>query len=137
MASSVPRSYSDKFLPGQADIDLMKNKNVEWMNYPYVRATYVLFILFLWGILHMSQIFTAAECWTATNIIHGVVRNMYLAFTILILVQATFFLLHWVKGCPDDSTQGEYNAQTLYEQIDAGTPWTRNKKFLMLVPTAL
>lgn len=74
MASSVPRSYSDKFLPGQADIDLVKNKNVEWMNYPYVRATYVLFILFMWGILHMSQIFTAAECWTATNIIHGVVE---------------------------------------------------------------
>lgn len=46
-------------------------------------------------------------------------------------------MLHWIKGCPDDSTQGEYNALTLYEQIDAGTPWTATKKFLILVPTFL
>lgn len=26
---------------------------------------------------------------------------------------------------------------TLFEQIDAGTPWTITKKFLMLVPTLL
>lgn len=45
--------------------------------------------------------------------------------------------MHWVKGCPDDSTQGEYNALTLYEQLDAGVPWTTNKKFLMLVPTLI
>jgi hypothetical protein len=46
-------------------------------------------------------------------------------------------MLHWIKGCPDDSTQGEYNGLTLYEQIDAGTPWTATKKFLILVPTLL
>lgn len=46
-------------------------------------------------------------------------------------------MFHWIKGCPDDSTQGEYNALTLYEQMDAGVPWTANKKFLMLVPTVL
>ena len=34
-------------------------------------------------------------------------------------------------------TQGEYNAFTLYEQIDAGVPWTTTKKFLMLIPTFL
>ena len=42
-----------------------------------------------------------------------------------------------MKGCPDDSTQGEYNALTLFEQIDAGVPWTNTKKFLILVPTIL
>jgi hypothetical protein len=46
-------------------------------------------------------------------------------------------MFHWVKGCPDDSTQGEYNGLTLYEQIDAGVSWTANKKFLILVPTVL
>ncbi len=46
-------------------------------------------------------------------------------------------MFHWIKGCPDDSTQGEYNGLTLYEQIDAGVPWTRTKKFLILVPTLL
>jgi hypothetical protein len=46
-------------------------------------------------------------------------------------------MLHWVKGCPDESTQGEYNGLTLYEQIDAGVPWTATKKFLILVPSLL
>jgi hypothetical protein len=46
-------------------------------------------------------------------------------------------MFHWIKGCPDDTTQGEYNAYTLYEQIDAGVPWTSTKKFLMLVPTLI
>ena len=52
-------------------------------------------------------------------------------------VQSTFIFFHWIKGCPDDSTQGEYNGLTLFEQIDAGTPWTATKKFLMLMPTLL
>ncbi|RYH31739.1 hypothetical protein EON65_02000 [archaeon] len=49
----------------------------------------------------------------------------------------TFVVFHWIKGCPDDSTQGEYNAFTFYEQLDAGVPWTSQKKFLMLVPTVI
>ena len=52
-------------------------------------------------------------------------------------IQVTFPLFHWVKGCPDESTQGEYNGFTLYEQLDAGVPWTSTKKFLMLMPTLL
>ena len=46
-------------------------------------------------------------------------------------------MLHWVKGCPDASTQGEYNGFTLYEQLDAGIPYTSTKKFLMLMPTLI
>jgi ORMDL family len=46
-------------------------------------------------------------------------------------------MFHWVKGCPDASTQGEYNGFTLYEQLDAGIPWTSTKKFLMLMPTLI
>jgi len=46
-------------------------------------------------------------------------------------------VLHWIKGCPDETTQGEYDGLTLYEQIDAGVPWTNTKKFLMVIPTLL
>ncbi len=46
-------------------------------------------------------------------------------------------IFHWIKGSPDDSTQGEYNGDTLYEQIDAGVAWTSTKKLLMLAPTLL
>ena len=55
----------------------------------------------------------------------------------MFLLQITFVIFHWVKGNPDFSTQGEYAADTLYEQIDAETAWTQNKKFLMTVPTVL
>lgn len=50
-------------------------------------------------------------------------------------MQITFIIFHWIKGSPDDNNQGEFNALTLYEQIDAGVPWTLTKKFMMLVPT--
>jgi hypothetical protein len=68
----------------------------------------------------LFRLFTPGDCWTATNVAHGLV---------------TFIIFHWIKGSPDESTQGEYNGLTLYEQIDAGVPWTTSKKFLMLVPT--
>jgi hypothetical protein len=71
----MQRSYSDKFLPGQSDYDLVKNKNVEWLNHPYVLTTYVLLTLLVWFVLHVMQIFSLGECWTATNIVHGAVRH--------------------------------------------------------------
>jgi hypothetical protein len=46
-------------------------------------------------------------------------------------------MLHWIKGNPDETTQGQYSGLTLYEQIDAGVPWTATKKFLILVPTLI
>jgi ORMDL family len=49
----------------------------------------------------------------------------------------TFVFFHWIKGSPDEFTQGEWNGLTLWEQLDAGLPWTPTKKFLMVVPAAL
>ena len=102
--------------------DLYKNKNVEWMTGTGTKACYLLFLFLVWGIFHVSQSMSAEDVCCVTNMIHGV---------------ATFIMFHWIKGCPDDSTQGEYNGDTLYEQIDAGIPWTNTKKFLMLVPALL
>mmetsp|Transcript_13861 Transcript_13861/g.23091 ORF Transcript_13861/g.23091 Transcript_13861/m.23091 type:complete len:195 (+) Transcript_13861:74-658(+) len=120
--SKIPRSYSDKFVSGSSEYDLFKNKNIDWIGGPFTHLCYVIVVLALWGLIHISTLFPAEDCWTVTNVIHGVV---------------TFIMLHWIKGCPDDSTQGEYNGLTLYEQIDAGVPWTSSKKFLILVPTLL
>lgn len=119
---TMSRSYSDIFVPGTSEYDMFKNKNVDWMSGPFVKVCYVLFLLISWGLLHISEFFSFQDSWTVANMLHGVI---------------TFILLHWIKGCPDDSTQGEYNAMTLYEQIDAGVPWTSTKKFLMLVPAVL
>lgn len=51
--------------------------------------------------------------------------------------QITFYFFHWTKGSPDDMSQGEWNGLTFWEQLDAGVPWTKTKKFLMVVPTVL
>lgn len=52
-------------------------------------------------------------------------------------VQVTFYFFHWTKGSPDEFSQGEWNGLTFWEQLDAGVPWTKTKKFLMIVPTVL
>lgn len=119
---SISRTNSERFLVEKTDVDLFMNKNVEWMNFPFLNIIYIIAILVCWGLLVSTRLLSTAECWTATNVIHGVV---------------TFVLLHWIKGCPDESTQGVYNDQTLYEQIDAGVPYTQKKKFLMLIPAIL
>jgi hypothetical protein len=75
--ASIPRNYSDKFVTGKSDIDLMMNKNAEWVNFPFVKAIYVFIIALIWVILYSSQIFTASECWTVVNTVHGVVYDFY------------------------------------------------------------
>lgn len=54
-----------------------------------------------------------------------------------VIPQITFYFFHWTKGSPDDMTQGEWNGLTFWEQLEAGVPWTKTKKFLMVVPTVL
>jgi hypothetical protein len=122
MNSSIPRSYSDKYIPGMSDFDLFRNKNQDWTSAPFVKATYLLLILLSYLLMHVSRMITEEDIWTIINVGHGVI---------------TFMIFHWVKGCPDESTQGDYSGDTLYEQIDAGIPYTASKKFLMLVPTLI
>jgi hypothetical protein len=52
-------------------------------------------------------------------------------------VQIFLYVFHWLKGSPDEFSQGEYNGLTLWEQIDGGIPWTQAKKVFFLVPTIL
>lgn len=73
MESPIPRSYSDKYVPGQGEYDVFTNKNVDWFEAPAVKLFYIALIFFVWGILHMSGFFDLQDCWTITNMIHGVV----------------------------------------------------------------
>jgi hypothetical protein len=69
----ISRSYSEKFLDGSSDYDLYKNKNVDWMGAPFVKLVYVAVVMFVYGLIHISTFFTAEDCWTVTNVIHGAV----------------------------------------------------------------
>lgn len=108
----------------QGDISAggLSNKNTEWMQNSYTWLLYVLFIASLWGMVQMTQLFSVAKSTTLVNVAHGVV---------------TFYFFHWTKGSPDEFTQGEWNGLTFWEQLEAGVPWTKAKKFLMIVPTVL
>jgi hypothetical protein len=120
-ARTVSREYDDKFEDGASEVDL-ENKNVNWLSMSWTKPSYVLFIYLFNSLLVMSNFFPIKDCWTVTNIVHAVI---------------TFLLFHWIKGSPDAMSQGAYNGLTLYEQMEAGVPWTATKKFLMLVPTAM
>lgn len=152
----MSRRLADKYGAEETNLDLYKNKNVDWVSYPFTWLCYIVFLGCFWGLLHFSQAFTSADTWTIANVVHGLVSRPHLrlaaarslislhlcAFACVrcarvAMPQSTFIYLHWIKGSPDELGQGEYNALTMYEQIDAGIPWTRTKKFLMLVPTVL
>jgi len=45
------------------------------MSGPFVKIVYVAVILFVWGLIHISTFFSAEDCWTVTNMAHGVVRT--------------------------------------------------------------
>ena len=102
-------------------MDLIGNKNVNWISLPYALSSYTLFVVIFWFVLH-ARGFEPRDCWSFTNVFHGL---------------TTFVILHWVKGNPDTNSQGQYNGLTLWEQIDAGVAWTWAKKYFMLVPTII
>lgn len=107
---------------GIIDSGGMENKNTEWLQSPFTWVVYIAFLVSLYIILCMTQLFSFGESAMITTVAHGVI---------------TFIFFHWIKGSPDEFTQGEWNGLTLWEQLDAGLPWTPTKKFLMLMPAAL
>jgi hypothetical protein len=73
--STIPRSYSDKYLPGHSDMDLFHNRNTDWINYPFAKLSYLLLVGAVWLVLHTTTFFSAQDEWTVVNVLHGVVRN--------------------------------------------------------------
>jgi hypothetical protein len=118
----MERSYSEKFEEYHTDMDLLHNKNTNFLSSKGAHLAYVLTILIGYISLKSLGFSNEKDIWTVCNVVHGVI---------------SFTLLHWIKGNPDSATQGIYDGLTLYEQIDAGVSWTWNKKFLMLVPSFL
>ena len=73
---SLTRSYSDKYIPGISEFDLFKNRNADWTSGRFTKIFYLIFILLIWAVLHASRMLSDADCWTATNVGHGVVRML-------------------------------------------------------------
>jgi len=126
--ATIKRSESDSTFSNNGSGDQKEagagtpNLNIQWVHFRLSGVAYIAAIVVVWFVCHSSQAFDNEECWTITNVIHGII---------------SFAILHWVKGSPDEATQGAYDHLTLYEQIEFGQPWTATKKFLMLVPSIL
>lgn len=73
--SKLPRSYSDKYVPGQGEYDLFKNLNAEWITGPFIKVFYVALVAAVSAVLYVSQVFSFEDMWTVTNITHGVVSH--------------------------------------------------------------
>lgn len=70
---TLSRTYSDSFVTGMGEYDLFKNKNIDWMSGKFTKMCYVLFVLAVWFLLHISSFFTVEDSWTLTNVVHLVV----------------------------------------------------------------
>mmetsp|Transcript_19237 Transcript_19237/g.25341 ORF Transcript_19237/g.25341 Transcript_19237/m.25341 type:complete len:183 (+) Transcript_19237:201-749(+) len=116
------RNYSQLFYSND-ETDPSRNRNTDWLSYPFVWAFYIFAIGLHWGFWYGPGFCSASTALTITNVINCC---------------AQLYFIHWVKGVPDDFiNQGEFNGWTLWEQIDAGIDWTPTKKFLAIVPLVL
>ncbi len=52
-------------------------------------------------------------------------------------LQATVYVLHWVKGAPFWQPEGRHDHLTFWEQIDHGAQNTTKKKLFTIVPVIL
>lgn len=87
VAPILERTYSETFTTGKTDYDLFQNKNVEWMSFgPFFQVFYIVFVVVAWFIIHASQIFSVEDSWTTANVLHGVVREIFLTLSIIIQV---------------------------------------------------
>lgn len=101
------------------------NRNVSWMNY---RGVWVFYVAAMLGFYAVSRYVCIFMGWAALgwNITHGWHSAI------------TFWNLHMRLGADEDMDEdGNYTGMSFWEQVDAGVPWTANKKFFTVAPLVL
>lgn len=133
------------------------NQNVNYFSSRAFWLAYLIAIaIFRLGLLYFMPkwLLDGRSEWTVTFLVHGLVRlrarerattfatwarlfsGTHSPFTVP-LMQITFIGLHWNRGTPIWTDQGEHVEKTVWEQIDNGVPWTAARKFLLIVPVAM
>jgi hypothetical protein len=156
---SMKRMHSEATL---ARMPAITNQNVNWMSEKQWWPTYIALIVGVrLLVLYFMPFLTQEWQWTLTNVIHGAVRRWNMVgwclrgcrqsertaacnraassslHPVFSIAQLTFWALHWNRGSPVWNDQGEHIEQTVWEQIDAGVPWTDTRKFFLIVPIML
>lgn len=134
----------------------LENPNSTWLSLRGTWLTNILIAMVLKVAFSILPGVTPEISWTLTNLTYNIVRMKFEAFltscfqllfyntptykTLILALshaQSSFFFLHWLLGTPFDVNQNEYYALTLWEQLDDGTQYTPNRKFLTLFPIIL
>ena len=76
------RTHSDEYITGLLGSDPKRNRNVEWLNTPYLLPAYIFFIALFYGAVRGTELVDAGGAWAFTNAVHG---------------GLTFVVLHWWK----------------------------------------
>ncbi len=71
---NLSRSYSDKFLIGSGELDLILNNNANWVQGSFFKISYIFGVILFYLFFHVSLMMSNGDCWTATNMIHGMVN---------------------------------------------------------------
>ncbi|KAJ1531302.1 hypothetical protein HK405_001250 [Cladochytrium tenue] len=98
------------------------NPNSAWLNLRGSWVTNVCVLVLLRVGLAIVPGISSEAAWTLTNLIYNL---------------ATYIMFHGVIGTPYEVNQGEFEALTLWEQIDGGAQFTPTKKYLTAVPIIL
>lgn len=81
----ISRSYSEKYLQGAGDIDLVTNVAQNWSNTASFKLAYIFAVVMCWFFFHLTQVMSPSDCWTATNFCHFlVIFNDHTCFVLLV-----------------------------------------------------
>ena len=83
-SASEDRTDNEQSNPDSINEDLYQNKNVEWISGKFTKLSYLIIILFIFGVLYSTQIFSIAKCWTSVNILHAFVCEKFPLLFILL-----------------------------------------------------
>lgn len=117
----MPSTYEQSFVVPD-DIPHSGNKNVDWMKSSTTLIFYITLIAFTSAVLYVLGVTDMSVNMSVVNTLHAFL---------------SFYFLHWIKGTPDNYSQGEWNGLTTWEQIDGGVSWTLIRKCLITIPTLL
>ena len=122
---SSPRAAGMKRSLSNISLDDMDNVNTSWVGGKGTWCMYLLGIFVCRLTLHVCGV-DRETAWTALNLSHA---------------GFSFYYVHWLKGMPmfrgTPDYDEKYDRLTFWEQLDGGTQYTLNKKFLTIIPIVL
>ncbi len=127
--STIRASPSTEMLSSDAYSEEI-NPNVEFLSGKGFWSFYILFLFSIYIVVGLC----INTLWPSQKNDKYILTTVNIAHTCI-----TFIIVHWVKGTPFwiPTSQGRYDRDTFWEQIDDGRQYTTTRKILTLIPVLL